>query len=210
MSKQRRLLRFDVDEVIRAASSMHKDLAEGLIYSLTEEQRGKVYQVLTSQKPVPEANYEDHGFWSIGMPPQPKDPGPQTAEKVMDLLHPPSKAEILRRELSRKVEREKVERRQASSRGGKAPKYAKAIMAEAERILRRAPKLKALEVFKMFPKDETRPARVTLEDGAHEVYRNDVAIPPTLVQIDPRGNEHEVSQRSFIDRYLPKARSLTK
>lgn len=94
----------------------------------------------------------------------------------------------------------------ARRKGGKTPKYAKAIMAETERILRRAPNLKGMDVFNLFP-EENHSLWVTLDDGDYEVYRE----ADTLTQKDPRrGKLHNVGLSTFFDNYLPKARLRTK
>ena len=78
-------------------------------------------------------------------------------------------------------------------------------MAVAERILRRARNLKGLEVFRMFP-DEVHALQVKLGDGEYTIYRDG----DILTQVDSRGKEREIGMRSFIDRYVPKARPRTK
>jgi hypothetical protein len=98
-----------------------------------------------------------------------------------------------------------AQKRAERSKGGRARKYAKAIMAETERILRRARGLKAAEVFHLFP-DERHAHTVNFSDGAYEVYRDG----NVLVQIDPRGKERTIAIRSFTERYIPKARPHSK
>ena len=94
--------------------------------------------------------------------------------------------------------------KKASSLGGRAPKYAKAVMAKIVQILRRAPNMRSKEVFKTFSDAREKKVDVTVEGITYRVYRDG----NTLVQIDPQGNERAVRLKNFLARYVPKARRI--